>query len=283
MVARGRDAACAQKLAKLLDGLAARAVDDARLVLALAYERDHAAILGLAAGRPLHEELEIGPVEAREHRVGIAQAEGARDVVADRLRRRRGERHHRRTGRQGVDELDDALVRRPEVVAPLADAVSLVDGEQRHAALGGDRKERGVVQALRRDVDEGERACRDAVKHVGLLGAGKRRVEAARRDAALPKRPHLVCHERDQGRDDHREAARALGKRDGGHLVADRLARRGGHDGEHVFACERGIHDAQLVRAEALVAEGLAEYVCRRAIHDSRLHPPRGSREAGAA
>ena len=79
------------------------------------------------------------------------------------------------------------------------------------------------------------------------------------------------------------EAARALGKRDGGHLVADRLARRGGHDGEHVFACERGIHDALLVRAEALVAENLAEYVCRRANHDSRLHPPRGSREAGAA
>ena len=225
VVARRSDAARAQKLAELLDGLAARAVDDTRLVLALARERDHTAVLGLAVGRPLHEELEVRPIEARKHGVGVAQAEGARDVVAHGLRGRRGERHHRRASGHGIDELDDPLVRRPEVIAPLADAVRLVDGKKGDAARRGDLEETRVVQALGRDVHERERAGRHTMQDVGLLGGGKRRVEATRRDAALPERPHLVCHERDQGRDDHRETSRALGKRDGGHLVADRLAR----------------------------------------------------------
>ena len=201
--------------------------------------------------------------------MGVAQAEGARDVVAHGLRRRRGERHHRRASGQGVDEFDDPLVRRPEVIAPLADAVCLVDGKKGHAARRGDLEETRVVQALGRDVHEHERAGRHAVQDVGLFCAGKRRVEAACRDTALAQGSHLICHERDQGRDDHREASRALGKRDGGHLVADRLARRGGHDGEHVFACERGLYDALLVRAEALVAENLAEYVCGRKFHET--------------
>ena len=77
-----------------------------------------------------------------------------RDDVAPHVRRgRRRERDGRRRAELLAD-LGDAQIARPEVVPPLADAVRLVDGEQRHAGVAQPLGGRAGVEPLRRDVEQ---------------------------------------------------------------------------------------------------------------------------------
>ena len=61
-----------------------------------------------------------------------------------------------------------------------------------------------------------------------------------RRDRALKQGVDLVLHQRDQGRDYHRQAL--LHQR--GHLVTEALAAAGGHHGERVPAFQNGPYDS---------------------------------------
>ena len=64
----------------------------------------------------------------------------------------------------------DAQVARPEVVAPLADAVRLVDGEQRHADLAEALGRSAGVEPLGRDVEQLDLAAHRARHALGHLG-----------------------------------------------------------------------------------------------------------------
>jgi len=75
----------------------------------------------------------------------------------------------------------------------------------------------------------------------GVLLAGEARGQERRGDPAHRERPHLIFHERDEGREDERGA----GERDRGELVTERFAAAGGRDEEHAAALieerERGL------------------------------------------
>ena len=70
--------------------------------------------------------------------------------------------------------------------------------------------------------------------------------------SALFELGHLIFHQGDQ-RADHERGAAA---RDAGQLVAERLARAGGHDQQDVAAVDDGLADGFLVGAEGGEAEG---------------------------
>ena len=252
VVARGRDALLAKKLAGLLHGATARAVHDARASRALAAQCHQHPVALLSGLGTLDGKAEVGAVEAGHHAQGVVQPQRGGDVGADALGGRGGERHDRHACAQRVDEAADALVAGAEVVSPLRYAVRLVHGEKACPARVHRRDEPGVVQPLGRDVQKVQQPVAHLRKHGGALGAGLRAGEAVGGHARLAQRPHLVRHERDQGRHDHGHAR----QHDGGHLVADRLSRRRGHDGEHVAPGQRGAHDPLLVGAELAVAEG---------------------------
>ena len=74
----------------------------------------------------------FGPVERGDDLGGVAQPQPRRDVGAGRGRGRRGQRDHRRVP-EPLDHRAQPQVVGPEVVAPLGDAVRLVDDEQRDA------------------------------------------------------------------------------------------------------------------------------------------------------
>ena len=65
------------------------------------------------------------------------------------------------------------------------------------------------------------------------------------------QRRHLIFHQRDERRDDEREA----GKCEGGNLIAEGFARTGRHDAEGVAAGEDRGDDFFLAGAEGVVAE----------------------------
>ena len=132
---------------------------------------------------------------------------------------------------RGVGE---AEVVGPEVVPPLRDAVRLVDDEQPDPRLPDPLEEPGRGEALGRDVEQPQLAPTPRASSAArfarrvLLGVDERDRPGAR---AL-ERLDLVLHQRDERRDDERQVVAHQRRQ----LVAERLARAGRHDDEHVAA-----------------------------------------------
>ena len=136
MVAANANAAGAQRFGKLrgqrVDRLAGRAIHDA----ALARMRDHVVAhprgLGLVA-HLLAPKVEVLAIEARHHRRRVLQAEHLLDIGAYTLGRRGGKGRHDGAPRQRIDKLTNLQVSGTKILAPLAHAVGLVNGNERHA------------------------------------------------------------------------------------------------------------------------------------------------------
>src|SRR5262249_37893506 len=86
------------------------------------------------------------------------------------------------------------------------------------------------------------------------LTAGLRRqhrVERPRGNRSPIELVHLILHQRDQGRDDDRDAR----QKHGWELVAQRLAGPCRHHGQHVASAEHGVDDACLALPKVVMAE----------------------------
>jgi hypothetical protein len=249
----------ARELGRQLLRSRARARVDDRRERSLAPQRlDHQRPL-LVRGGPRHGEREVRPVEAGRHSHRVAQREAAHHVVRD-LRGGRGGRGHDAGGAELAGGVAEPEVVRAEVVAPLRHAVRLVDHEEADPRRGDPLEEPGRREALRRDVEQPQVAARRGREHVAvggrvLLGVDHRHPVA---EAARLQRVDLVLHQRHERRDDDRQVV----AQEGGELVAERLARAGRHDHEHVAALRRGgarlaLAPAELAEAEVLVKAGL--------------------------
>ncbi len=168
--------------------------------------------------------------EAAQHLVRAGHVQARDDLAPDggRGRGRAGD-EARRT--EALDEIADLQVVGPEVVAPVADAVRLVDGEQRERELREHAFDEGFRrEALRRDVEQLHLAGEHHVDAAAVLFGVEVRGEVRRRDAARGERRDLVGHERDERRD-HDGDARQI---DGGLLEAHALAAARRRDDEHL-------------------------------------------------
>ncbi len=82
-------------------------------------------------------------------------------------------------------------------------------------------------------------------------------VSAPGLDPRFAQRAHLVAHQRDQRRDDHRHAL----AHQRGQLEAQRLAAARRHDRQHVAACGHRLDDLLLSGAETVESPDLAQQV----------------------
>ena len=195
--------------------------------------------------------VEVGAVEAGGQAQGVPQAEQADDVLADLFGRGGRERADGRAARQPGQERRDLEIARAEILPPLRNAVRFVHRHKAHIQALAQGGETFGLQAFGRGVEDAERAA-ERLLHKGAVGllvlAG---MQAGGGDALLPQGGDLVLHERDQRRDDQRNAAEQHGR----DLVAGRFARAGGHDGQHIPpGCQR-VNDGLLPGAERAVAE----------------------------
>ena len=190
---------------------------------------------------------EVGTLEAGFEEILLPESEPVHDVVRDGGRRRGREGDDGRLHRGPEDA--DLEVFRPEIVAPLRDAVRLVhddvgDVQDGQVVLeqpgldtfGGDIQE--LVVTVGRVV---QREVHFVPVHPGVDGDGA--------DAPGGEVLDLVLHQGDEGRDHEGEAV-AHHRR---HLETHRFPASGGEDGEHVAARERLVDDALLHGPEAFV------------------------------
>ena len=75
---------------------------------------------------------------------------------------------------------------------------------------------------------------------------------------------HLVFHQRDERRNDKRQAVELQR----GQLIDERFARAGGHDGECVLMIEQSLNRFFLSRAERIEAEMSIKSKCKVGFHN---------------
>ena len=157
-----------------------------------------------------------------------------------------------------------------EVVAPLRDAMRLVDGEQRE--LGARQQiERALEhEALGGDIQQVELAAQQLGFDRARLAGIERGIEKRRAHPGLFERRHLVLHERDQRRD-HDAGA---GAGDGRDLEAQRLATAGGHEHQRIAAGHERADHFCLRRAEAFVAEDAVQNLQGLVVHAAAVGLP---------
>ena len=173
------------------------------------------------------------------------------------LHRRRGrgrQRQHRRRTQRG-----QVLAQHPvigaEVVAPLRDAMRLVDGDQRRLALGQHLAEARNPQPLRRNEEELQRALQ--IIHAGLarLRAVQAGVNPPHAQTERGELGRLIFHQGNQRRDDQRRSAQG----DRRQLIAERLAKASRHHQNQVAPVDGRAADRLLIGAEAREAEDCTE------------------------
>ena len=118
---------------------------------------------------------------------------------------------------RGQQRTGQALVVGPEIKAPVADAVRLVDDDQAHLTqqLPEPCGKARVAQALGRNQQHVERVRVELLEHlVPFVEVG--RIDAGRLQARPLRRCDLVAHERQQWRDDQRGAGATRSQGTGG-------------------------------------------------------------------
>lgn len=182
--------------------------------------------------------------------------------------RRGGERHRLHAAERGLN-FAKLGVFRAEIVAPLRDAMRLVDGQHRDFAALEQFERFGFQEPFGRYVNEAQLAARNALQNCAVLGRIVARIERRCRDAVAAKLRDLIAHERDQRR--HHDGEPVAQQRR--QLVAQRFAAAGRHDRQHVAVRKNRSDDLGLAWAKALETESRAKHLLHaRGIRLSSAH-----------
>ena len=234
-------------------GLAARGAIDDPALPRMPAQKAHDAPLRIVL--PLEGETQIGPREGGDEDVRRAREEPRDDIGAGGRPRRRGDGEDGRRA-EPLGEFAEPRIIGPELMAPMRDAMRLVDREQPHAGAAQQFDRRILGEPLRRDIDQrgataGDGGDRRRLLRLALAGVQSDGGGGARHAA------QLIAHQRDERRhDDDRRAAE-----DGRELIEQRFAGAGRHHRERVAAVEHGGEDALLPGTEIIMAEFVAQRV----------------------
>ena len=155
------------------------------------------------------------------------------------------------------EKVEDFEVAWTKILSPLRNTVRFIDCDHRNRYALGKFEKRGSGQAFRRNIQQLVLSSSGEVQCIAEFLRTHRTVDARGRNACFHKRTDLILHQRNERRNDQRQA----GKQHGGHLIADGLARTGRHNAERIPAGKDGANQLILSRAERIVAEILFENV----------------------
>ena len=247
MVGGGLEAGADEFGRHLLHPLARQGVDDAGLLAAV-----------LDKGEELHRRLElvddgvadIGAIEAGDEDGGVLQAEAGEDVGAG-LRVGGGGQGNEGDRREVAAQAAELDVFRPEIVAPLRNAVRFVNGKEGDGDLGEAGEEILAHQPFRGDIEEVKFAGMELRQRL----AGFRRLQGgvvnSGAHAVGLQGIDLILHQRDQRGDDDADAGAVQGR----DLKTEGFAAAGRHEDKSVLAGDQALHDLFLIGTKGAVAK----------------------------
>ena len=210
-------------------------------------------IFDFMRGARLYRKTQIRPRESlylhkRRLARGFAKPQLRDNVFSHTRGGRCRERQNPHLGANQPNQLIQLQIIRPEVVPPLADAMRLIDGNQRNADRRQKRRERSVVQPFRRNVDKLVVPMRKAGETAAHLLGIERGIDVGRGNAAPLQSVHLILHERNQGRN-HQGRSRQEHRRQ---LVAKRFPGSRRHHNDGIATIDNMANRRQLSGPETL-------------------------------
>jgi hypothetical protein len=136
----------------------------------------------------------------------MATPRAARTAFRTAGSRRDGCREGQHRTAQPRTDPSDGAIGGPEVVPPLADAVSLVHRDQGHLNLVQERQDCLQAQTLRRDEEDPHAPSANVDGNASPLVPTLCPAEEGRGQTDVPRTTHLVFHQGDQRSHDQREA-----------------------------------------------------------------------------
>ena len=207
----------------------------------------------------------IGPVKAAQKGDGGRAVEQTGCDLGPRFGIGRGGKGRQRHA-QRLPQSADAQVIGAKVVAPLADTMRLVHGNQAHPDApqhghrgGGCKPFGGQIKQLQSAFIKG---CEDLFRL--LLGIA--RCQRPRFNPSSLKRAHLIAHQGNQWRDHHCHPITAQRRQ----LKTQRFAAARGHDGQGVLPCDHRLNNLFLTGAKPGKAPNLVQQLVRRG-HSIRM------------
>ena len=100
--------------------------------------------------------------------------------------------------REMLRQFRETTVVRAKVVAPLRDAVRLVDGKSCRTIAGEPIQHLRLHEPFRRDVEQAQPTLAQQVVGLGGIFPGRRRIESAGRHTVEAQRGHLITHQGDE-------------------------------------------------------------------------------------
>ncbi len=188
--------------------------------------------------------VKVGAKDAKVEPTRVAQLQLPGHVVQHLIGRGSGEGEDRRSAHR-LDRGTEAEEGRTEVVAPLREAMCLVDDEEIDLDRLQDVDEGGIFQSLRRGEHELDFAGLERSQRILELCGIDRGVHLARFHAERIQLVGLILHQGDQRRDHDRRPGKVQCRQ----LVTQRLARAGRHHRDRVAAFDDGTNDLFLARA----------------------------------
>jgi hypothetical protein len=192
-------------------------------------------LLGFTGFR-LGGDMQVGAVEAGSKHMRMAHIEGCQNIVAGARIGGGGQRDAGHAGENVCQALEVAVFG-AEFVAPGADAMGFIDGDQGNSLASQAVECARAEQALGGDVEEVESAVIEQVRDAGDFAWFELGMQRAGGDTELPQGRDLVVHEGDQWGDDNGGAI----PREGRHLVAHAFATAGRHEDKCVLPIDDGI------------------------------------------
>ena len=214
------DAVGGELAREVFGGLAGHHIDNAALTRPGAQVIHHLVIRTAFADDAVRE---IGPVETGDVGGAFLQVELLDDVLAHAAGGGGRERHDRHAGKQ-LAQGGNLAVFGAEIMAPFADAMRLVNGEEGDVPLLQVVEETGEQQAFGSDIEQPVFALVQTAQTRPRFAGIQGRVQEGRRHAGGLEGVHLILHQGDERRDHHGEA----GADQGGELEAKRFAAAGG-------------------------------------------------------
>ena len=262
MVSSCADAGTFQKVMDLIDCLSRRTVNDAAFLLVRLHVPEEQRFLVRITD---DAEGQVRPVESGAEDFRMRKPQALLHILFDSRRRGRCERRDDRFLGKGIDEGLDLPVRRAEIMAPLGDAVRLIDDDHGNRHLREAVSEVGRFQLFRCHVKDLDAAPVHVAQALDRFIIRHRAIHVRSQDALLRQRLHLILHEGNQGRDDDGPVRKHHGR----YLKTDGFPGARRHDCQNILLLQDRGNDFLLYRPERIVAKILLQHFTRR-----HAHPP---------
>ena len=263
VIMAGRMARLAQRLGQHLGLGAGAAIDNARLPLSRARK-----IKDLAARIVLYGkgQMDVRPIKPTQEGGGFHTPEKPGHDFGAGFFIRRGRKGRKRHA-EALLQFANTKVIRAEVMAPLADAMRLIHGDQPGADPPQQAHRPGRGEPFGRHVEQLEPPLIQRLKHGLGFFVGIARGQRPGLDPGFTQAADLIAHQRNQRRDDHRHPVAAKSRQ----LKAKGFPATRRHDGQGVAPLQHGFDDFFLTGTEGPIAEDRRQKLAR-VVHGSVEH-----------